>query len=139
LPTIEVQTTDPALDTRNIVEAMLTGLPFHQPTLVGVDLCDMRAALRAGPKALATAVRWNEPEGCVRALDRAWVGLPPTLCKGVLAWVNAGTDFSMWVFDNLLQALDARLESGAFGVLAPYIDPSLADGERLLSLTVVGD
>lgn len=138
LPVIELPATDPVTDCWPVIEAMLPGLPFHQPTLVGVDLSDTRSVLRAGSRAVATAVRWRKSDSRARALDQAWASLPPILPAGVLAWVTASAEYSIHEFDATLTLLDNRLGPSVTCLLAPYIDPSFAVGDRMLSLTIVG-
>jgi hypothetical protein len=138
LPVIEVQATAPVRDSWSVIGAMLPGLPFHQPTLVGVDLSDTRSVLRAGSRAVATAVRWRNSDSRARALDQAWASLPPILPAGVLVWVTASAEYSIDEFDATLTLLDNRLGPSVTCAFAPYIDPSFAAGARVLSLTIVG-
>ncbi len=138
LPLIEVRPSQTEQDAWAVIEAMLPGLPFHQPTLVGVDLYDTRSILRAGPRLVATAVRWRDPESRAVAFERAWSSLPAISPTGVLAWETASTEYSIGDFDATCTLLDTRLGPSATCAVAPYIDPNFAAGERLLSLTVVG-
>ena len=138
VPVIEVKPSLTALDAWSVIAAMLPGLPFHQPTVVGVDLRDTRAALQAGPRAVATAVRWRGAVGLPQALEQAWASLPPMPPAGVLAWVTTSPEYSIGEFDATLNLLAERLGPSTTCVYAPFFDPGYATGERLLSLTVVG-
>jgi hypothetical protein len=135
---IELHPNDPALGSCDVLKAMLPGLPFHQRTLVGVDLSDTRAALQAGSRAVATAVRWRGAAGRAQAFEQAWANLPPISPAGVLAWVTASPEYSIGDFDATANLLVERLGLSTTCVYAPFFDPGYAPGERLLSLTVVG-
>lgn len=138
LPVIEIQVSEPALGPWSVIQAMLPGLPFHQPTLVGVDLVDTRSALQAGPRAVATAVRWSASFDRAAAIERACTRLPPSHPAGILGWITTSPDYSIDEFDDTLQLLEQRFGPSAAVVCAPFIDTGFAPGERLLSLTMIG-
>ena len=95
--------------------------------------------LRSGPRAVATAVRWREPDGEALATGQALAHLRSLSPSGVIAWINTSDDYSIREFEaTATTLLDSHRNSSASVVIAPYIDPTFADGERLLNLTVIG-
>jgi hypothetical protein len=138
IPVIEVCTGHCGLDTPTIVRAMLPGLPFNRQSLIGVDLSDIRTVLSTGTRAWATAVHSPPAEDGPSAIARGFANLPPVRPTGVLAWTNAGCDFSIEEFDTLRAATQAEAGDEALCILAPLIDPDYAERERLVSLTLIG-
>ena len=139
LPVVQVCADNAGLDTTAIVSAMLPGLPFNRPTLVGVDPIDVRTLLNAGYRAWTTAVYSPPSEDCIEAIARASANLPPFTPAGALAWVTTSLDFSIGEFDTIGRTLRERTDHRAAVIHVPFLDPSYAEGERLLSLTFFGD
>ncbi|MEA1053443.1 hypothetical protein U5801_27105, partial [Lamprobacter modestohalophilus] len=138
LPVIDVCPDTSGLDVTTIVSAMLPGLPFNRPTLVGVDPIDVRTLLNAGYRAWTTAVYSPPSEGSAAAIARAFANLPPFKPAGAFAWVTSSPEFSIGEFNTIGQTLSKKLDHQGSVIYAPFLDPSYAEGERLLSLTFFG-
>lgn len=74
------------------------------------------------------------------AVDSACVLLdPPLTGGGALAWLHAGTDFSIEEIDELGDQLNTHLAQEALLVISVVVHPDWHEGLRALSLTVVGN
>ncbi|WP_201244313.1 hypothetical protein [Halochromatium salexigens] len=99
----------------------------------------MRALLNAGYRAWSTAVYSPPSEDCIEAIARASANLPPFTPAGAFAWITSSPEFSIGEFDTIGQTLWKRMDHQGSVIYAPFLDPSYAEGERLLSLTFFGD
>ncbi len=139
LPVIEVRANAQGLAESKIVDAMLPALPYCQPALFGVHRFDLHAVLSTGSQGWTTAVYSRSPEDCGSAVARAFADLPLIRPAGVMVWITTGIEFSIGEFDAMLHALNMQVDEDTVAVISPYIDRGYAKGERLLSLTVIGD
>lgn len=137
---LEVRTRPGTLTPAASVRALLYGLPFFTPSLICVDLSDLRRTLLAGPQARTTAVRWTHGDLPPEAVDNACRFLdPPQQVGGALAWMHAGHDFRIDEFDQLGNQLGQHLRHDALLVVSTVTHPNWRAGRRALSLTLVGD
>ncbi|EGV17965.1 hypothetical protein [Thiocapsa marina] len=138
-PVIEVGRACGDLDTAALIEAMLPGLPFFQPAMICCDPVDVNTILASGPRARTTAVRWTRPDERTAAIADACADLVTTRSQGALGWLNTDLQFTIDEWDVLNTLLTERLPPNADLLLIPFPDSTRGHGERVLSLTVVGD
>ena len=138
-PVIEVGRACGDLDTQVLIEAMLPGLPFFQPAMICCDPVDVRTILASGPRARTTAVRWTRPDERTSAIVDACANLMSTRSRGALGWLQTDLTITIDEWDILNTLLAERLPPNSDLLLTPFPNPKRGHGERLLSLTVVGD
>jgi hypothetical protein len=138
-PVIEVGRACGDLDTAALIEAMLPGLPFFQPAMICCDPVDVRTILASGPRARTTAVRWTRPDERTSAIVDACANLMSTRSRGALGWLHTDLHFTIDEWDVLNTLLTDRLPPNTDLLLIPFPDWTRGHGERVLSLTVVGD
>ena len=142
-PVIEVRRACGDLDTAALIEAMLPGLPFFQPAMICCDPIDVHTILASGPRARTTAVRWTRPDERTAAIADACADacadLVSTRSQGALGWLHTDLYFTIDEWDVLNTLLTERLPPNADLLLIPFPDSTRGHGERVLSLTVVGD
>ncbi|RKT43981.1 hypothetical protein [Thiocapsa rosea] len=138
-PVIEIGRACGDLDTAALIEAMLPGLPFFQPAMICCDPVDVRTILASGPFARTTAVRWTRPEERIAAIAEVCADLVSTRSRGALGWLHTDLTITIDEWDILNTLLTERLPPNADLLLTPFPNPKRGHGERLLSLTVVGD
>lgn len=136
---IEISGTCGDLDAAALIEAMLPGLTFFQPTMICYDLADVRTILTSGPRVRTRAVRWTRPDGRTAAIAAVCADLVSTRSRGALVWLHTDLTITIDEWDILNTLLTEWLQPNADLLLTPFPNPKRSHGERLLSLTVVGD
>ncbi len=119
----------------------LTG-PISCPSLVGVDLADIRDVLQDAGKAYFASAVAQGPQRARRATVAALADLR-TVCDlsrahRAVAAITAGLDLSLDEYEEMSRLIAADLPAGACTVMAVMIDPGYEQGELRVSIIARG-